>query len=265
MRNYKSIFSLCAVVICSFIISMNSCNNSDDSKIEKLVEEVNSQCPAFYGIGTATNFKKEGKTVVIEYSVSDNISLYENSSDDAIYDIWRLFCIDEASDVDKEMIRIITSAGYGIKCVFNSADSQKKKILEVSNDKLKNYKALTQEEILKTFITIDKNNLPQTIDSKTQIVDLKIEKDNLIYIYEIDESNFDISEIENSTLHKESGIRNMREQFQNNTLTGYLYKIVCLSGRGICHRYIGNKTGKVVDIQFSNTEIRQIANANGVN
>lgn len=252
-------------MLCSLILSMSSCNNSADSKIEKIVEEANSQCPAFYGIGSATSFKKEGKTVVIEYSVSDDISLYENLNDDAIYDIWRLFCIDEASDADKELIRTIASAGYGIKCVFNSANPQKRKTLEVGNDKLNNYKALTQEEILRTFITIDKNTLPLTIDSKTKIVDLKIEKDNLIYVYEIDESSFDISEIEKSTLYKESGIRNMRDQFLSNTLTGYLYKIVCLSGRGICHRYVGNKTGKTVDIQFTNTEIRQIANANGVN
>ena len=137
--------------------------------------------------------------------------------------------------------------------------------LEVSHDMLKGIKALTQDEIIENLVQITRKAMPKTVDRVTKIVDFKLEKDNIIYVYEIDDSNFDISQIENNSSYKDNGNMVIGNELRNNTLTGVLYKLVARSGRGICHRYTGKGTGKTVDIQFSNSEIRQIATANGVN
>lgn len=266
MRHFKSTFLLGSVILCCMLFLMDSCGNSADKRIKQLVNEVNSQCPVNYGIGTATSFKIEGKNVIIEYSVDDDSYLLSKYDNGTLFDIWKLCCIDNGSPADKEMMNIISSSGYGIKCIFKGINSQKQKILEISNEKLKNYKALNTEEVLNTLITVNKSDLPVSRDSITTMVDCKLDKENLLYIFEVDDSNYDMSQIENDSSFKEKNKLIISDELRrNNNLTAELLKRACLSGRGFCLHHIGKTTGKVINTHFSNAELRQIANANGVN
>lgn len=262
MRNSKSIFLLCCIILFSMFFSLSSCSNN---KLEKIVKEANNQCPIAYNLFTANSFKCEDKTVVINYLIDEDKIEFGNLKDETMYNIWRLFCIDESSQNDKNLINTIASSGYGIKCLFKGSKSQRNITLNVSNDQLKNYKALTQEEIIKNFVELTKSIFPKSVDQITKIIDFKIEKDKIIYVYEIDESNFDISKIENDSNYKNNGNIVIGNELSNNTLTGVLYKLVIRSGRGICHQYIGKNTGKKVEINFSNDELMQIASAKGLN
>ncbi|MBR5639904.1 MAG: hypothetical protein IKW83_09090 [Muribaculaceae bacterium] len=272
MKNSKSVFFLGSVIFCSLILLLGSCNKSlksgekmDENEIKQLVEELNKNCPIKYHLLTATSYKCEGKNLVINYVVDEDKIVYSNLTDKTLYNIWRLCCIDEASETDKNVIKSLGLSGYGIKCQFNGSKSQKNMTFVVSNDKLKNNKPLTQEEIIENLVEIDRQAMPKVVDLVTQIVDFKVEKENILYVYEIDETDFDISIIENDSNYRENGTNKIANELRNNTLTGVLYKLVARSGRGICHRYIGKETGKVVNLQFSNAELRQIATANGVN
>lgn len=273
MRNSKSLFFLSFVTLCCLILSLNSCNNKplklgermSDSEIEQLVKELNENCPVSYTLLSATGYKHNGKTIVIDYVVDEDVISYDNLTDKTLYSIWRLCCIDEASLADKDIIKSLGLSGYGIKCQFKGSKTQKNMTLDVSNDKLKNYKPLTQEEIIENLVEIDRQAIPRAVDPVTQIVDFKVEKENIIYVYEIDETDFDISKIESDSNYKENGRDVIGNELRSNTLTGVLYKLVARSGRGICHRYIGKNSGKVVELQFFNAELRQIATANGVN
>lgn len=273
MKNFKSSFLLGCVIFCTMILLMDSCKNKplrlgeklSDSDIEQLINELKAHCPIDYRIFLATNYKREDKSIVTEYVVDEDKIVYDNLTDKTLYAIWRLCCLDEVSKNDKDIIQTLVLSGYGIKCHFTGSRSQKKMTLDVSNDKLKNNKPLTQEEIIETLVDIDRQAMPRAVDPVTQIVDFQNEKENIIYIYEIDETNFDISKIESDSNYKDNGKNVIGNELRNNTLTGVLYKLVALSGRGICHRYIGKNSGKVVNLQFSNAELRQIAAINGVN
>ena len=273
MRSHTSSLFICSVVICSLFVSLTSCSNKplklgeklSESEMEQLVNELNSNCPIDYRLLTATNYKCEGKTIVIEYVVNEDKIVYNNLTDKTLYNIWRLCCLDEVSQNDKDIIKSIVASGYDVKCLFKGSMSQKKMSLDVSNDKLKNNKPLTEEDIIANLVKIDSHSLPRQVDSVTRIVDFKLEKDKIIYCYEIDDTSFDISQIENDGNYKKNGKNVIGNELRNNTLTGVLYKLVARSGRGIVHQYTGNTTGKVVEIQFSNAELRQIATVNGVN
>lgn len=273
MKNLKSIYFLFSILLCTLILSMGSCKNKQlklgekmsDSEIEQLVKELNENCPIDYKLFSAIGYKLDGKTVVIDYVVDEDKIEYANLDDKTLLNIWRLCCLDEVSQNDKGIMKTLVLSGYGLKCQFNGSMSPKKMTLDVSNEMLENNKALTQDEIIENLVEITRNALPKTVDRITQIIDFKLEKDNIIYVYEIDETDFDISQIENNSNYKDNGNFVIGNELRNNTLTGVLYKLVARSGRGICHRYIGKNTGKTVDIQFSNSEIRQIATANGVN
>ncbi len=258
-------------MICFVMLSLSACKSSirpgdkmSNSEMEQLVKELNKNCPINYKLLSATSYACEGKDIVIEYVMDEDKIVYSNLTDSALYNIWRLCCLDEVSPTDKDIFKSIVASGYGLKCNFKGSMSQKKMTLDVSNEKLKNNKPITQEEIIATLVAIDRNGLPKDVDRVTKIVDFKAEKENLIYVYEIDETSFDISQIESNGQYKENGMTVIGNELRYNTLTGVLYRQVALSGRGICHRYIGKSSGKVVDVQFSNAELRQIADQAGL-
>lgn len=273
MRHTKSLFLVCCIAIGSLLVAMSSCQNKplklgeklSDSEMAQLVEELNENSPINYTLFTATSYKHEGKNLVIDYVVDEDKIAYDNLTDKTLYNIWRLCCLDEVSQNDKSIIKSLILSGYGIKCQFKGSNSPKSMTIDVSNDKLKNNKPLSQEEIIETLVEIDRHAMPRTVDRATTVVDFKIEKENIIYVYDIDETDFDISKIENDSNYKDNGTAVIANELRNNTLTGVLYKLVARSGRGICHRYVGKSSGKVVDLTFSNAELRQIATANGVN
>ena len=104
----------------------------DDSEIEKLVKELNSQCPVKYDFGEATSFNREGNTIVINYTIDDNFLAIQKLSKDVVYDVWRLFYLDACSKNDKKLIKTIESSGYSIKCVFTGSKSQQKVSIDAS-------------------------------------------------------------------------------------------------------------------------------------
>lgn len=257
MRNFKLSFFTIGVLLLGIILMFNGCGNED--KVHQLVNEANNQCPVSYGIFTASSFKCEDQKVVVQYLIDENKLEILEFNDKNLYNFWRLFCLDEVSQKDKDMMKVIASSGYAMKCEFKGSNSQKSFTLDVSNEQLTKNKPLTSEEIIKSYIETYKNGLPIKVDYITDIVNFELDKDYLVYVYDIDDSNFDIKEIEKNESYRENGKSVIRNNIINNTITGYLYKKVVISGRGICHRYIGKNTGEEVKIQFSNEELRQIA------
>lgn len=270
----KSLLWMCSIALCcSMMAAMTSCHNKtiklgeklSDSDIEQLVKELNENSPVNYTLFAATSYQREGKTLVINYVVDESKVTYSSLTNNTLLNLWRLCCLDEVSQNDKNIIKSFTLSGYALKCQFKGSSSTKAMSLDVSNDMLKNNKPLTQEQIIENLVEIDRSTMPQTVDQVTQVVDFTLEKDNIIYVYEIDETHFDISKIENDNNYKENGKMVIGNELRNNTLTGVLYKLVARSGRGICHRYIGKNSQKTVELTFSNAELRNIATSNGVN
>lgn len=272
MRNFKTIFSICGVMLCILTLAMSSCKNSpmsklgeqlSDSEMEQLVNELNESCPINYEIGTATGFKCEGKTVEIDYTVDEDMMSFQKMNKNDIYDAWRMLYLDCASANDKALIKSIALSGYNLKCVFTGSKSSHKVAIDVSNQQLKNNKPLSQEENIKTTVEITRAVLPIPLDSVTDMVGVDLDKDNLIYIYEINEDGFDISKLENEPTFRDNIANGITMQFTSNSSAGELFKKLCLSGRGLCYRYKGSKTGKTIDIGFSNIQMRQLANGGG--
>ena len=272
MKNSKSFFFLCSAVVFCLIFTLSSCGSKEiqlgeklsDSEMEELMDNLNEQCPITYDIGSATNFKCAEKKIVISYINDEDAISFINMDKKDIYDVWRLLYLESCSDKDKLFIKSIILSGYSVKCVFTGSKSKKKVTLDISNEQLKNNKPLTQEEDIKTNVAITKSLLPQPLDEVTNMVDISIDKDNLYYIYDIDETNFDMSKLNESSF-KDNITFGITQQFINNSSAGDFFKKVCLSGRGICYRYVGNKTGKTIDVQYSNLEFRMLANEGGLN
>mgnify|MGYP006988840784 CR=1 FL=1 len=273
MKRNKSVFFLCNAVLCSLLLAMSACKNStsklgeklSDSEMEQLVEELTAACPITYEIGTATNFKCEGKTVVIDYTIDEEQLSFEKMDKQDIYTAWRMLYLDCCSDNDKALIKSIVLSGYDVKCVFTGSRTHHKVALDVTNKQLETNKPLTQEETINCDLTITQAMLPMQLDASTEMVDIVLDKESLTYVYNIKEDNFDFSMLEKDPAFRENLANSISQQFASNSSTGELFKKLCLSGRGLCYRYTGTKSGKTTNISFSNTQLRQMANANGVN
>ncbi len=270
MRNSKSILFL--VIVCSLIFLMSSCKNNplaklgqklSDSEMSQLVETLNEQCPVSYEIGTATSFKCEGKKVVIDYTIDEDILSFEKLDKKVIFDAWRLLYLDCCSSNDKAFMKSLALSGYDLQCFFTGSRTSHKDTIDVSNQQLKSIKPLSQEENIKTTVEITRAVLPIPLDSVTDMVDVTLEKESLIYIYKINEENFDFSLLENEPTFRENIASGITQQFTNNNSAGELFKKLCLSGRGLCYRYQGSKTGRTIDIEFNNIQLRQLANNGG--
>lgn len=255
-------------------LAMSSCKSDplsklgeklNDNEMEQLVKVLNEQCPVSYEIGTATSFSCQGKKVVINYTIDEEVLSFEKMNKNDILDAWRMMYADCCSSNDKAFLKSIVLSGYQLNCVFTGSSTGHKAVLDLSNEQLKNNKPLTQEEYIKTNVAITRAVLPMPLNSVTNMVDVVLEKENLIYVYDIDDENFDISKLENESSFREIIAYGITQQFVGNSSAGELFKKLCLSGRGLCYRYIGSKTHKTIDITFSNTELMQMANDNDVN
>ena len=272
MRNSKSIlFILCSVIVCSLVFI--SCKSDplaklgeklSDSEMSKMVEALNEQCPVNYEIGTATSFKCKGKKVVISYTIDEDILSFEKMEKDVIYDAWRLLYLDCCSSNDKAFIKSVELSGYDLQCLFTGSRTGHKASIDVSNQQLGTYKPLSQEESIKTTVDITRGVLPIPLDSVTDMVDVNLDKENLIYVYRINEDNFDFSMLEKEPTFRDNIAMGITQQFTSNSSAGDLFKKLCLSGRGLCYRYQGSKSGRTIDIGFSNIQLRQLANNGGV-
>lgn len=263
-------FSLSGISLVFFlIVCLTSCKSQSsklgdklsDSEIEQLVKELNEKCPINYEIGKATSYSIEGKSIVINYSNDEDVLLLEKMDKNVVYDVWRLMYLDNCSKEDKNLVKSIVLSGYGIKCVFTGSNSNKKVVIDITNEQLKNNKPLTIEENITTNIEIAKVLLPQQLDKFTKMVEIDLDKEKLTYIYEINEDMIEMSTIENDSSIKNSLDYNISQQFINNSSTGDLFKKLCLSGRGVSYRYIGSKTGKIVELNYSSQELKQMANS----
>ena len=272
MKKSKSILFLYCVIVYSLILSISSCKNDplaklgqklNDSEISQLVEALNEQCPVSYEIGTANSFKCEGKKVVIDYTIDEDILSFEKLDKKAIFDAWRLLYLDCCSNNDKALMKSLALSGYDLQCVFTGSRTGHKASIDVSDQQLNTYKPLSQEESIKTTVEITRAVLPIPLDSVTDMIDVSLDKDNLIYIYRINEENFNISMLENEPTFRENIATGITQQFTSNSSAGELFKKLCISGRGLCYRYQGSKTGKTIDIGFSNIQLRQLANNGG--
>ncbi|MBQ2164001.1 MAG: hypothetical protein II445_05785, partial [Muribaculaceae bacterium] len=95
------------------------------------------------------------------------------------------------------------------------------------------------------------------------LVDMNIEEGFVTYIYDIDESIVKISDMEaNVFSRREMIIEGMRNVF-NSTMSPAesFFKLVAVAGKGVRYQYKGNETGKSLNIDVTNTELRQLASA----
>ncbi len=261
---------LCAAaVLCWLALAVTACKSDplaklgeklSDTEMQQLVETLNEQCPVNYEIGTATSFKQNGNTVVIDYTIDEDQLSFEKMSNDEITHAWRMMYLDCCSPNDQAFIKSVIASGYNLKCVFSGSKSGHKATIDVGNQQLKAYKPLSDEENIKTTVTVTRAMLPMPLDSVTDMVDVTLDKENLVYVYNIKEDNFDISRLENEPTFRDNIAMGITQQFSTNSSAGELFKKLCLSGRGLCYRYTGSKTSKTINIDFSNTQLRQLAN-----
>ena len=256
-------FVLFAITLMLIAGGISSCGNSASDEIKKVIETANDQCPVIYETGVVTGFDvdEDNKMIVVNYEIDDEKYKISTIKEDKskLENICRLLFLENVSQADKNLVNTIVNLGYGIRYVFKCFKSQEKIAVNFSKERLSTNKPLTIEENVKTNVDFAKLSLPLMLDSVTNMVDVDIVKDTLFYIYEVDEKLCPMSTLENKV--KDNITFGISEQFRNNSSAGEFFKNVCKSGRGLCYRYKGNTTGKIVDINYDNTKLRQMANA----
>lgn len=256
----KELFTLLLVVMAMCVTSCNS----QHRELEKMVKQANDELPARFDFGIATSIECHDGMVIIHYTTDDElfpIGVLKNKGD-IIKRAWKMSYFGQNQGGKNEVLDLILSSGYGLKAVFESEKTNDHIEVALNNDELK--QAVKQpvgiSEQLAIQMEITNASLPMQVDAVTTLLSTTIDGDYMTYNYEIDDSQLAIDEMENQRATYVDNIgRGLRDAMGDvQSSAGMFFKQVIKAGKGVRYRYKGKASGKTLDIDFTNAQLRQM-------
>lgn len=248
------------------VMALAACSGSG-SKLEDYVSTVNKECPADFEIGTLNSVEIVGDNVVFNYKANGEMFPVDKIKGDVdlAKDVWLMSFTADNNDKKRDFFNEIAAGGKGVKVCFAGEQQGSQFEINYSNEQVKalDLKPAAPGKQVETLVKLNKLLLPAKFDEATTLVDMNIEEGFVTYIYDIDESIVKISDMEaNVFSRREMIIEGMRNVF-NSTMSPAesFFKLVAVAGKGVRYQYKGNETGKSLNIDVTNTELRQLASA----
>jgi hypothetical protein len=117
------------------------------------------------------------------------------------------------------------------------------------------------ESRLRETIVESNKECPASIDHVTVLKEIKIEGEFVTYVCEIDETLLDMETMQSQRAIYNQNIQNMiRNQLTNTQATNAPFlQLVMDAGKGVRHHYVGNRSGKTLIIDVTNSQMQQLA------
>lgn len=256
MRKLLVIFSLL-----TGLISLSSCGNQQESKLEQEIEAINQECPINMGMtGDLLSLKYDAKAkeVQVYISVNDeymNVEELIKQPQIATENVKLSF----SQGNPREIAEKIMKAGAGLSITYKSSSSGKKFTVNLSQKDLKDLldNPLTDLEknelMLKNKIAIENNNCPKEIEKGIECVRVYDDGDNVIYDFKMDEDLYDISLLKSTKIDHQEVLEDLiKDPVVKNDATTMIEL-----GRGLVYHYYGDKSGKSYDVSFSSEDMKK--------
>ncbi len=267
MRLNLNLRPAAAAAILIVLTALTSCT----SKMQQYVDAANDECPVNFVTGILTSVELNDKAVVFNIEVNEKeLTTIENlkKNPNMLKQMWKMLFIEEKETPSKkDFLNLIASQGMGVRLNYMSIDNHAKNFsINIGNSEFKSMlkNPVTIDEQIQTQVDFSKVSLPQQLDSATTMVDTKIEDGFIVYIYDIDEQRLTMSEMES----KQHVYRDNISTLINNVFTdpsspvGDFFRMIGKKGWGIRYSYKGNASGKVLNIDFTNDQLKQMETSN---
>ena len=229
-------------------------------KVNDLVKSFKKDCPISLGVtGSIDDMVIENNYVTFKVKFNDdfvNIKGISQNKEQFAANITKAL---NKSKTTASLMNVLVDEGYGLKYFMEGNPSGDTVSLYVTTDMLReSSKAPTTSklDLLKTAIENTKMQMPMQVDELTTLTDMKLEGDNVVYIYEIEEDGFTISDIDINTV-REATIEEL-ENLNKDVVGHNFITLVVENDKNLIYRYKGKQSGQADEVSVSHAELSNI-------
>lgn len=255
----KKIIGLIALL--SIISVTTSCKGGDsDPKAEllKAVNDLNRACPIKNDLFTCESAALADQDLVIRYTVEENTLILAKASPEVVKKIVGSAFFEASPDVAD----LLNRSGFGLKLIFAGGEGGEEVALSFNEQDIKDVKnnPASDEDMLDWQIKSANAVTPQAVDEITTLVSLERDGNQLTYVYEVDDTNMDFTQFIDGQEQFRQGLMANLEAFSTQQSSfGHFLKLLCRSGKSLCYSYRAKSSGRAVNINFTNSDLRTIA------
>ncbi|MGN0213327.1 MAG: hypothetical protein ACI4AH_00785 [Muribaculaceae bacterium] len=245
------------------IVGLSACKNQKIAKLRDSVEKTNRECPidmGMFGEVTSISYDEDLQEVEFTYRVNEQmVSIESVRSNEHISKQQIKLALSQ--DKSKELLQLMVDAGTSLNIVYNGATTGDEFSMTISVDDLKemcNSKMSQSEKykaILECQIAIENSRCPMDIDELTIFTKVYDDGDNIIYLYDIDDTKCNFADLKENAKEIRS---NIEGSFSDPTLKKILGMIAALR-KGVIFRYVGRAYGDSFDVMFKSAELPVLA------
>lgn len=230
------------------------------AQLRKGVEEANATCPVSLGImGEMVSMTMEDDVLVMRYDINEDLISVATMADDrqTMRDNAKVM-LSNPTGAMRTLMELVIKAGAKMKASFHGKESDAVASITLSADELEELlnNDVTPEEKLETAITSTKLQLPIHVAQGMDVVDLKREGNNVIYVYVVDETTYSIDLFEQNKAQMKEAV--MAELSAQGTVEKQFVQIVANAGANLVYRYKGDNSGAFTDVTISNRELKNM-------
>ena len=232
------------------------------SQMREVVNAVKDNCPMDLGeLGSVINidFDETDKAIVYTYSINENLLDVESMSVNRVkMKEYMQTIISNPNDDVRKLMEIIIEEKGKLRYIYIGASTGITARATLTADELKDALNTYVSPRQKVQANINATNLsvPIQVDEVTQLTGMKMEGDNVVYQYLIDESgDVDVSQLKVQQAEVKESLKEVVYNNSNRVEKQFI-DLVIEAGMNICYRYYGDTSNDIVEIIFTNAELR---------
>lgn len=235
----RRFFTLLAA--CLVFFTFTSCNNI---KIKRLVAGINQTCPLPFGdMGTMTGAQYEKNTVIFCYDL-EHLNFDAIKQNDSEFRNYMLS--NYRNSYDEDFVKTYTTiAESGSDLVLRLKQGDNTTDVRLTNEELKANMPQGKsdpENELQLLMAGSRMQLPLHVAEGMVGTDMKIEDKCFAYVFECDESIYNMGELKTNVLQTHDALLEVINNGEKSTFTN-LVDLLRKTGRGLEYRYIGTTSG----------------------
>ena len=253
------------ILSCLLLFILVGCGNSESRlKLQQIVISLDKQCPIKYDYATCISARLIDDDMVINYIYDESIMNLDvlTKKPDFTKRFGGSMLFNESGG--DELVNLLITSGCGFKAIYKGSKSQKETIVQFTNDEIKEIRNNPQSksDMLDWQIDISNSMLPQQVDDITELVCMEKDETSVYYVYSINEDKASMDQLK---ANKEELTMNLRTELTDQSNSTHstskpFLKLIRKTGKSLKYVYKGHKSGKSVIVEFSNDDLREIAN-----
>lgn len=245
------------ICLIAMLMTFTSCG---ESKLQKMVESTNSECPISIGeLGEATEISLEDGYVVFTYAINEAYADIDALSENP--ETIKSGVVSALVQSSKDMFKLMKEEHAGLKLKYIGKTSKKTFTMELSPEEcvsiLDSVEKGTSDsplDILKNQIATTNVQCPMTVAEGMVIHELTLEGDYVVYYVNVDESMYDMEEMEANKYQSKIDIMSSLTDGSDPSVSHFI-KSCTNADKGVAYKYIGSSSGKSFQINISKEEL----------